>query len=342
MSENIVPSEIDTFLAVPKEALLEHIEKAIEKEPHRKYNLLMLYTECLLRQKMNIDILPNIYAQITEESDDENLVALAYWTWGLHLIEVSSDLDGGIEKIDKARTMSEVYHYSIIKIISTNLKEKDYDNAAIWCYCLSKDPKYSAVGLQMLGKAFMLMKNYESAIGALEESLDIEENNPDTLLLLSDAYEKIDEKEASLEYKMQFLQIKPDDTEVLVDIAIYYHMAEDFYRAMEYYTRAIKIEPNNARLYLNVAKLYLTVEEDYSGSIEYLNKVVALIDSEEVNIKTQINTYGLLTHCHKQLTHFEEMNEYALKFAELSKLDNEDSSTDNNNPNIKPSNEEEE
>ncbi len=342
MSENSMHEEIDTLLAIPKEALAAHIEMAIAQEPSRKYLLLMQYSQCLLRHQMNIDGLPTIYAQVAEECDDEKLVGLAYWIWGVHLIEVKSDLDGGIEKIDKARSISDVFNQSIISIISKNLKDKDYQTAALWSYCLAKDPKYTAAAHQILGKIFMLLKEYESAIGALEESLDADENNPDTLLMLIEAYLQINEEEASMEYQLQYLQVVPDDVEVLINTAIHYHKKEDFYRAMAYYTRALKIEPNNTYVYLNIAKLYVTIEEDYKTAIEYLNKLVELIETKKVGIKTQINTYGLLCYCHQQLTQFEEMEEYAVKFGQLSKLDNKDSTSDFNNPNTQPGNDAEE
>ena len=109
-----------------------------------------------------------------------------------------------------------------------------------------------------IGFLFNDVDNFDRAISFLEESLKIEESNPDVLIDLAYAYEMKSNFTQAIAYNNQLLDIDPYSYDGWINIGKLYSMNEQYDKAIDAFDFALTIQDNDmAVLKMKALSLYL-------------------------------------------------------------------------------------
>lgn len=172
---------------------------------------------------------------------------------------------------------------------------------------LSTDDLYTF----MTETAYLLndVDKYERAIFFLEESLKIEDSNPDVLIDLSYAYEMINDFEKAIEYNNKLLDLDPYSFEGWVNIGKLYSVSGQNNKAIDAFDFALTINENEISV-LKMKGLTLYLNDNVGEAVRIFEQSLQLAPEDE-------SLYDSLLEAYEAMEQYDEMMRLIDKKEEL-------------------------
>lgn len=161
----------------------------------------------------------------------------------------------------------------------------DYNKAIeTFLRALKYKPKDSTI-LKNLALAYRHKKDYPNALATIEKAIDIDENNPDLLILKGNILFDMGRFPDAVKSYTKALDIAPNNPQALYNTALTFMKTGDELSAVEYFKKAATADSSG-----NIAKLaygrlgaFYTGRRDYAMAEKYLTMAIQLDPSEPVN-----------------------------------------------------------
>jgi len=136
-------------------------------------------------------------------------------------------------------------------------KIQDYKNALIYANKANEiEPARSNVQ-KLLGDIFKVQKNYDKAVASYKRSLEINENNPETIVALAVTYLEQARNLEAKELLLRAVEIKPDFNLAYQYLGYCYLQLRNIEKSIESYKRAILIDGNDWRAHKGLGSAYM-------------------------------------------------------------------------------------
>ncbi|MHB8217022.1 MAG: FG-GAP-like repeat-containing protein [Candidatus Sulfotelmatobacter sp.] len=116
------------------------------------------------------------------------------------------------------------------------------------------------IGLNNLGNAYRLKKNFAEAKKTFERALEVSPTDPQANYGLGMVYAQADDSTHAYEYLQRALKFRPDYPEALNNLGILYLRTDREDKAVASFEECIRVAPSFDQAYLNLARVY-SVEE---------------------------------------------------------------------------------
>jgi len=123
-----------------------------------------------------------------------------------------------------------------------------------------------------IGVAFRGLKNYDSAIIALNKAVELKQDYVEAYGKLGEIYgQNLNRVDMAERYFLKAISIKPDDESALENLGIVYGIMRDYKKSIFYFQKALELKPDKYEIYLNIAETY-RIMGDTKSAAEYLSK----------------------------------------------------------------------
>ncbi len=126
-------------------------------------------------------------------------------------------------------------------------------------------------------------KDYPKIIIALNELLQMDKNNIDTLNDLGTCYFDTEQYEKAIEYYQKMLDIYDDNTTALINIANCYTLLNDYEKGIKYTKMILDIDDRNISALLLLAILEFN-NGNFEDSLTYFNKITTEYGKRGINL----------------------------------------------------------
>ncbi len=161
----------------------------------------------------------------------------------------------------------------------------DYNKAIeTFLRALKYKPKDSNI-LKNLALAYRHKKDYPDALAIIEKAIDIDENNPDLLILKGNILFDMGRFPDAVKSYTKALGIAPNNPQALYNTALTFLKTGDELSAVEYFKKAASFDPsgNIAKLAYSRLGAFYTGRRDYAMAEKYLTMAIQLDPNEPVN-----------------------------------------------------------
>ncbi|MDO5666088.1 MAG: tetratricopeptide repeat protein [Bacteroidia bacterium] len=170
---------------------------------------------------------------------------------------------------------------------------------------LSIDDLY--VFITEIGYVMNDIDNFDRAISYLEESLKIDDSNPDVLIDLAYANEMKGDFERAIEYNNQLLDIDPYSFEGWINIGKLYSMNEEFNKAIDAFDFALTINENDVSA-LKMKALSLYLNDNAPEAIRIFEECIRISPDDESLYDSLLEGYEAMEQ-YDQMAHIINIKE---------------------------------
>lgn len=163
---------------------------------------------------------------------------------------------------------------------------------------LSIDDLYTFI--TEIGYVMNDIDNFDRAVSYLEESLKIEEFNPDVLVDLAYAYEMKSDFSRAIDYNNRLLDLDPYSFEGWVNIGKLYSMNEQFDKAIDAFDFALTINENDVTV-LKMKALSLYLNDNAPEAIRIFEDCIRLSPDDESIYDSLLEGYEAMEQYDKML-----------------------------------------
>ncbi len=196
----------------------------------------------------------------------------------IRFISDESDIDQSLLKMEALLHLNRFGEAELLadKILKQDLPEEDY------YYFISEI-------------AYMLndVDKYDRAILYLEESMKINDHNPDTIVDLAYAYEMNGNLDKAIEYNNILLDLDPYSFDAWVNIGKLYSMIEQYDKAIDSFDFALTIKEDEVSV-LKMKALALYLNENVEESISLFRKCLSFSPDDEVVYDSLLEAYAVM------------------------------------------------
>lgn len=241
---------------------------------------LMLLAKLALKQSQNTKALE--FAKTAQEKAPQNLASLAFLSQNsgqLNLLDSFTDLllkemQQHPGSISLSLALAQNY-LSLTKFYDSEIFEKNKSLQKVLGYLKKTgDPKVP-LAYFLKGKALFQLEQYDAALEALNQALELNPSSSESYGLLSQIYMNNDETEKTSEAIENAVKFAPDNAENWMLLAEFDEKNDDDFNAISALQSAIKYEPNNAAHHFEIAKEYLKINNP-EKALEAIDKAMAL------------------------------------------------------------------
>ncbi|BCW92371.1 MAG: hypothetical protein KatS3mg007_0265 [Thermoanaerobaculum sp.] len=144
-----------------------------------------------------------------------------------------------------------------------------------WGEGAKEDWLASEEGLYYMGVAFLLLKEYETALGYFEKAVEKNAGNPDAYFQVGYCNDALGRYAEAVEAYKQAIQLKPDYAEAHNNLGVtYLHLAR-YSGAIEAFKQAIRIRPDHANAHNNLGVAYAELGR-YSEAVEAYKQAIRI------------------------------------------------------------------
>ncbi len=126
-------------------------------------------------------------------------------------------------------------------------------------------------------------KDYPKLIVALNELLEMDKNNIDTLNDLGTCYFDTEQYEKAIEYYQKILDIYDDNTTALINIANCYTLLNDYKKGISYAKTVLEIDDRNVSALFLIAILEFN-NGNFPDSLKYFGKIISEYGKRAANL----------------------------------------------------------
>jgi len=112
---------------------------------------------------------------------------------------------------------------------------------------------------KILGDIFEFQKDHEQAIRAYKRSLEIDSDNPDTMLALAVAYLRDNRTNSAKELLISVTQIQPENNAAFQYLGYCYLQLKEIDKSIQNYSRAIAIDKRDWQAYRGLGVAYMLI-----------------------------------------------------------------------------------
>ena len=124
----------------------------------------------------------------------------------------------------------------------------------------------------MIGNCYANMDEYSFAIVEYRHAIDDGDNNPETILALARALNKIDRKEEALAQYLTLFKIDDYKLVVALEIGIIYYDNRQYETAIKYFDEALDVQPNNSEALKYKAFCFVNIG-NFNDAISGMNNI---------------------------------------------------------------------
>lgn len=253
-------------------------------------------------------ILADYYNSVGDNQQAEEIIAE-----GLRMHPASSDL-----MILKAKTMVYTELYSDALVYIGNIPDDGDIELPLLkiesLFHLGRDEEANEIINQTMGSELSIddlyvfitevgyimndIDNFDRAISYLEESLKIDESNPDVLIDLAYSYEMKGDFPQAIDFNNRLLDIDPYSFEGWVNIGKLYSMNEQFDKAIDAFDFALTINENDvAALKMKALSLYLN--DNAPEAIRIFKECIRIAPDDESLYDSLLEGYEAMEQYHE-------------------------------------------
>ncbi len=154
-------------------------------------------------------------------------------------------------------------------------------------------------------------ETYLQAIAHLEHALEIHPRYKDAMLLLGNAWFKMEENyEKTLDYYMRILQLNPNDQNVHQNLGVIFNKRDNYDLQIETFLKVHALAPNRSDVCRKLATLYGKHKQDIPNTIIYLEKAYAIDPTQPDVMKDLGVSYAALGQYDKAMRYFKEAEKF--------------------------------
>jgi len=247
----------------------QYVEAAKLKENNENQKAIELLTNAVEKDKsfsLGYSLLGDIYQDMQyysrSASSYENAIQINPWSFHDHF-----NLGKVYYAIGRFTQAREAYLKAIAVtpdsfeantgVARSCYKIQDYKNALIYANKANEiEPARSNVQ-KLLGDIFKVQKNYDKAVASYKRSLEINENNPETIVALAVTYLEQARNLEAKELLLRAVEIKPDFNLAYQYLGYCYLQLRNIEKSIESYKRAILIDGNDWRAHKGLGSAYM-------------------------------------------------------------------------------------
>lgn len=196
----------------------------------------------------------------------------------IRFISDESDVEQSLLKMEALLHLNRFGEAELLadKILKQDLPEEDY------YYFISE-----------IGYILNDVDRYDKAILYLEESMKINDHNPDTIIDLAYAYEMNGDVEKAIKYNNILLDLDPYSFDAWVNIGKLYSMNEQYDKSIDSFDFALTIRENEISV-LKMKALALYLNDNVEESISLFRKCLSFSPDDEAVYDSLLEAYSAM------------------------------------------------
>jgi tetratricopeptide (TPR) repeat protein len=161
----------------------------------------------------------------------------------------------------------------LLKIAELEFYMQKYKSSLSYLKTVTEIEPYNSQAYYIHGLIFKQLQDTTEAINSLQKSVEYDATNIDAYSQLGILYYE-QNNPLAIDYLNNALNLDSQNTETLYAMAMYYQNNQKTEKALEYYDAILLINPNHSNTHYNLGYLEIAVNQNYQSAINHFNDVI--------------------------------------------------------------------
>ncbi|MCP3908873.1 MAG: tetratricopeptide repeat protein [Oceanicoccus sp.] len=185
--------------------------------------------------------------------EPKNLPALV---GSARLLIAKGQLEDALSQLEVAKGVNDSNPEVVQLLTNLYTREQRWDDALSTAAKLTENSQTMAIGYYLQGRVYLRQKEYATAVGVLEKSIELQPAGVETLSSLAAAYVALEKTEKAIGFVKAHAENYPDQIHAKELLANLYLRSGDQVSALSELQAAIAQDPDRNSAYLSIARIY--------------------------------------------------------------------------------------